>query len=494
MTNLMGCCLSKLKLVSYLMRLFSRGGLIGPVAIILTIQFVVLLGSLVVSNDLLDPILKGSNLSRASANSAHIASDGIVSDSSEQSYSPKVKSLFPISEVINEENEADSLYNRSIGSNLGLEHDVEYVVSRGDTISSIWSKNGAPTIGATKAIVAVRNAGLERFTIKHGERISLRVDDSGDISRLSKRLSDGSTLVISGSSSDGYDASLIKPNIIEEERSVVGSISSSFAASATDQGVSYSIIDDVVDLFSNRIEFSRAIQPGDSFTVTFTEKRCKETGQVLDRGPILSASFKRGDKLYAAIRHQDSSGSFIYYDENGQQGGDFFLRYPLKFTRISSTFSWARFHPVLQVSRPHHGVDFSAPVGTPIRTVGDGTIEILGFKNSTGNMIRIKHSDRWTTVYMHMQGFAPGLRSGQRVSRGQLIGYVGATGLCTGPHLHFELWENGQYIDPMAADLPSISNDNPGLPKGFLTAALKDLQQKHQSVQLAFISNGRHQG
>ena len=470
------------------MRLFPKGGLFGPVAIILTIQFVVLLGSLVVSNDLFGPITKGTS----------VLSDEDIRTLAQQSNSAAstphllAKSLFPLEEAINEDSEPGESYISSDDS--ALERDVNYVVARGDTISSIWERNGAPVLGATKAISAVRNAGLDRFTIKKGEVISLRINSSGDISKITKRLSDGSTLVISGSSSDGYDASVIKPNIIEEERSVVGSIITSFAASASDQKVSYSIIDDVVDLFSNRIEFSKAIQPGDSFTITYTEKRCKETGQVLDTGPILTASFKRGDKLFAAIRHQASNGSFIYFDEKGQQGGDFFLRYPLKFTRISSTFTWARFHPILQQSRPHHGVDFAAPVGTPIRTVGDGVIEVLGYKGSPGNMIRIKHSDRWTTVYMHLQGFAPGLRNGQHVSRGQLIGYVGQTGLSTGPHLHFELWENGQYVDPMAADLPNISIENPGLPKGFLTATLKDLEKKHQQVQLAFAASDRRQG
>lgn len=469
------------------MRLSSKAGLFGPVTIILSIQFSVLLASLVVSNGIFDPIVKNSSSISNTVDNNNLGNAANLADLSAQR-----RSLFAVEEAINQDSEAEELYQST--SQYSLAREINYTVARGDTITSLWQKNGAPTFGATKAMNAVQSAGLERLKIKHGEVIALKLNEAGDIAKLSKRLADGSTLVISGSSSGGYDASLIKPNIIEEQRSVAGSISSSFAASAREQKVSYTIIDDVVDLFSNRIEFSKAIQPGDSFTITYTEKHCKETGQILDTGPIVSASFKRGEKLFAAIRHQNKDGNFIYYDEKGQQGGDFFLRYPLKFTRISSTFSWARFHPVLQRNRPHLGVDFAAPTGTPIRTVGDGVIEVIGFKSGPGNMIKIKHSDRWSTVYMHMKGFAPGLRKGQRVSRGQLIGTVGSTGLSTGSHLHFELWENGRYVDPMAADLPSISIENPGLPKGFLTATLKDLEQKHQKVQLAFVESDRRQG
>lgn len=471
------------------MHLLPKGGVLrfrSPVVVILSIQLLVLVGSITVCSDLFDPITRSADVHRIPGSSQ-------ISGSNQASNRFASRSLFPINDIVNDLDEEEPYGDAHFGPLP--ERDVEYTVRRGDTIASLWVQNGAPAVGATKAMNAVRDAGLSRFTIRSGEAISLRLTSAGDVSRLTKHLPDGSTLIISGSSRSGYDATLLKPSIEEEERSVAGSILTSFAASATDMGVSYDIVDDVVDLFSNRIEFSKAIQPGDSFTITFVEKRCKETGQVLDTGPIVSASLKRGEKLYAAIRHQSSNGSFVYYDENGQQGGDFFLRYPLKFTRISSTFSWARFHPVLQRARPHHGVDFAAPVGTPIRAVGDGVIEVQSYKGGPGNMIRLKHSDRWTTVYMHMQRFGPGIRKGQRVARGQVIGYVGSTGLSTGPHLHFELWENGRYVDPMAADLPSISNEGTGLPKGYLLATLKDLEQKHQKAQLAFnAGNTRHQG
>lgn len=469
------------------MRLLPKQGMLFPVSIIVSIHLLVLVCSLVVTGDLFDPITKFN----PKVSKAPLSSDDLVSNDEVVSTSSS-KALFRIHEALNVENDSEEPFQYF--STIKQDQDIEYKVVRGDTVSSLWVKNGAPSFGASRAITAVQGAGLSRFTLKSGELINLRLSRDGDISRLSKVLSDGATLVITGSSTDGYDASVVKPNIVEEQRSVAGTILSSFAASASDQGVPYELIDDVVDLFSNRIEFSRAIQPGDSFTITFTEKRCSDSGQVLDIGHIVNASFKRGEKLFAAIRHQTANGSFVYFDEKGQQGGDFFLRYPLKFTRISSTFSWARFHPILQKSRPHRGVDFAAPTGTPIRSVGDGVVEVLGFKSAPGNMIRIKHSDRWTTVYMHLQKFAPGLKNGQRISRGQLIGFVGSTGLSTGAHLHFELWEHGKYVDPMAADLPNISQDSKGLPAGFLTATLKELEQKHQKVQVAFAASGRNRG
>jgi murein DD-endopeptidase MepM/ murein hydrolase activator NlpD len=452
-----------------------KKGLFGPVGFIVLFQVLVLLGSLLVASNIVSPFVFNDNQDRFSS----LTSEEFVRSDS-------IPSIFPLKEVMASDYGED-FFTRDPSASELEDQEFQYTVARGDQLSSIWLKNGSSAIGATRAQEAFKAAGIKNFSITKGELLNIRVSSQGDITKLSKRNKDGSTVVLSGSSIDGYEVLVVKPNIIEAERSVSGAIFGSFFSAAQSQGVSLETIDSVVDLFGSRIEFSRAIQPGDSYTITFTEKRCQETGEVLDVGPVVSASFRNKGKLFAAIRYKDSSGKFVYFDEKGQMGGDFFLRYPVKFSRISSTFSWARFHPILKTNRPHKGVDFAAPVGTPIRSVGDGVIEFAGYKAAPGNMIKIKHSGRWTTVYMHMQKLAPGMKQGKAISRGDVIGYLGSTGLSTGPHLHFELWDNGKYIDPLKADLPSIAPESTGLPKGYLTAALKDFEQKHAQVQVALL-------
>ncbi len=458
-----------------------RKGLFGPVGFIVLVQAVVLVASLLAASSLMSPFI-GNNFDYPQLAHNH----GSDVEQADLGQAASGQSIFRIKEAINNDSNEDFFSRDSFGSLSNRE--VQYVIQRGDNLASLWLNNGAPALGATRAIDSMKVAGIPNPVIRKGDIFNLTLSSSGDLINISRRAKDGSTLVLKGSSTEGYEASVIKPNIVEEERSVSGAIFNSFFSAATNSGIPLETVDDVVDLFGNRIEFSKAIQPGDSYTITFLEKRCKDTGQVLDVGPVVSASFKTRGKLFAAIRYKDSSGKFVYFDEKGERGGDFFLRYPLKFSRISSTFAWARFHPVLKKSRPHKGVDFAAPAGTPIRTVGDGVVLSAAYNGAGGNTIKIRHSDRWTTVYMHMQKFASGIRAGQKISRGDLIGYVGSTGMSTGAHLHFELWDNGKYIDPLAADLPNISVGEKGLPAGFLTATLKDMESRHQQVQVALLS------
>lgn len=467
-----GCKKQPYKLTISLMRFIVTGSFFRPVAVIVSLQASVLLGALTISGTL-NPALSALE--------------------SLDSPAPAGRSLFPVREIVDgldEESEA----GQNLVHEQNLERDISYTVARGDTVSAVWLKNGAPALGAVAATTAIKDAGVSKFTIKRGENLSLRIARDGDIVGFAKKLDDGSTLVLRGNSTSGYEASVIKPNIEERERVVVGTILTSFSASAGQLGIGPKIVDDIVDLFGDRVEFSKAIQPGDSFTVTYIEKRCKDTGEVLDSGPVIKASILQGEKLFAAIRYKATNGEFLYYNEKGEKPGNYFLRYPVQFTRISSTFSWARFHPVLQRTRPHYGVDFSAPVGTPVRAVGDGIVKSMGFKSEPGNVVQIQHNDRWATVYMHLNGFAKGLRAGQRVSRGEIIGYVGATGLATGPHLHFGLFDQGKYVDPLAANLPNISINDQRLPNGYLQAALQDIQKKHDLISVASLLTARLQG
>jgi murein DD-endopeptidase MepM/ murein hydrolase activator NlpD len=315
------------------------------------------------------------------------------------------------------------------------------VVRRGDTISSIWSEHEASSAGGNRAAQAFREAGIDIGSLQVGEELQLSILKD-DIVGLRRTLKDGRTLVLDGDSERGYNARVDQPIIVEKERLVSGTITYSLSEAAANLAIPYSVVDDLVDLLSDRIEFRKDLQPGDSFTVVYNERRT-ESGMELEPGPIQAATVNTGGKMVMAIRHIGNDKKAYYYDGEGNVLGNYFLRYPLQFTRISSVFTTARFHPVLKITRPHNGVDFAAPIGTPVRTVADGVIEYASYNGEGGNMIRIRHDDRYTTAYLHLSKIAAGLRPGLRVSRGQVIGAVGMTGLATGPHLHFSLYDHG---------------------------------------------------
>jgi murein DD-endopeptidase MepM/ murein hydrolase activator NlpD len=163
---------------------------------------------------------------------------------------------------------------------------------------------------------------------------------------------------------------------------------------------------------------------------------------------------KRG-KVYTAVRYTDKNGNSSYYSEDGSSLRKAFIRTPVDFARISSRFSNGRKHPILNKIRAHKGVDYAAPRGTPIKAAGDGRVTLAGRKGGYGNTVVIKHGQRYQTLYAHMNGFAKGIRSGSNVKQGQIIGYIGTTGLSTGPHLHYEFQVNGVHVDPLSQKLPT---------------------------------------
>ena len=357
---------------------------------------------------------------------------------------------------------------------------VTHIVGSGETLSDVWAKFGSCRDGGIKAAEAFRSAKVSCSSLRAGEKITLR-REQGDIVGLERKLADGATLALNGDSKTGYTSVINAPKIKEEERTISGLVFNSFSASASEAGLPIQLVDDFVDLFGSRVEFSKDFQPGDTFSVVY-QHRETEDGIVLKPGAIKAASMKLGSKFFASIRHEEKGSEPRYFDEKGQMPGNFFLRYPLQFTRISSVFSTARFHPILNKARAHNGVDFSAPTGTPVRSIGSGTVIFSGFTKSTGYMVRIRHSDKYTTEYMHLSRISPDVKEDSAISRGQLIGNVGSTGMSTGPHLHFGLFDEGNYVDPMKAKLPEITNG--GSAPAVVLATLRRLEQQHSMLAL----------
>lgn len=236
----------------------------------------------------------------------------------------------------------------------------------------------------------------------------------------------------------------------EEQRAVFAVIDGSLYETLTAQGVDEAIVPKLAEIFAWQVNFYR-IQRGDEVAVVFNERKVGR--KVVGVGQVQAARMKhRGDDFYAFYFEQDGTGAF--YDEAGNSLRKALLKAPLKFTRISSRYNPRRFHPVQKVYKAHLGTDFAAPTGTPVIAAGDGVVIEAGFSRGNGNYVKIQHDKTYTTGYLHFSRHAKGIRRGVRVRQGDVIGYVGSTGLATGPHLCYRFWKNGRQIDPFSENLP----------------------------------------
>ncbi len=393
----------------------------------------------------------------------------------------------PLQEVANNiltENKQE--INQPTDETPNTEKTINYTISSGDTLSGIWAKFSSFPGGGIKAADAFKDAKVPVNSLRLGEQLELRISADNDITELKMSLPEGKSLILNGDSNAGYKAEVNIPEVIQKERTVSYNIYSSFSESAREVNIPGEIVDDLVDLYSGRINFSRDIQPGDAFTVIY-EERTTADGIRLAPGKIKAISIETNNKLMVAIQHLGKDGVSRYYTESGEQLGQGFLQYPLKFSRISSVFTKARFHPILKVSRPHNGVDFAAPTGTPVRSIGDGIVESAGYGSGSGNMVKIKHNDKYSTAYMHLSKITSFIKKGTHVKRGEVIGAVGSTGMSTAPHLHFSLYEKDKFINPLTSNLPVITNTENSIPKTILASTMGILKQQHQLIRIASL-------
>jgi murein DD-endopeptidase MepM/ murein hydrolase activator NlpD len=268
--------------------------------------------------------------------------------------------------------------------------------------------------------------------------------------------------------------------------STAGEIENSLFLAAQQAGLPEKVTMELANIFGWDIDFALDIRSGDSFAVVYEELFLN--GEMIGPGNIIAAEFTNRGKTHQALRFADAKGDVDYYAPNGRSMRKAFIRTPVAFSRISSKFNMGRRHPILNRIRAHKGVDYAAPRGTPVKTAGNGKIVHLGRKGGYGKTIVIKHGTKYSTLYAHLSRFQRGLKHGSRVRQGQIIGYVGSTGLATGPHLHYEFRLNGKHRNPLTVKLPSASP----LPKKYrddfkqVTESSLALLQlaKHESVAL----------
>lgn len=238
--------------------------------------------------------------------------------------------------------------------------------------------------------------------------------------------------------------------VVTQEKTVTGVIQSSLSETIENLGITHELTNRFVDIFAWQVDFQR-LQKGDKFKLIYEENLVD--GVSIGIGKINGVYFEHSNNGYYAFPFDQGDG-MDYFDEQGNSLRKALLKYPIEFTRISSRYSHSRFHPVRKVYRAHLGTDFAASTGTPIRSVGDGIILEAQYKSNNGNYVKIRHNATYTTQYLHMSRIASGIRPGTRVRQGQTIGYVGSTGLATGPHLCYRFWKNGVQVDALKVDLP----------------------------------------
>ena len=330
-------------------------------------------------------------------------------------------------------------------------------VQRGDTIGSLLARAGVDDADAMQ-FLRTDPAARPLYQLKPGRPVRVAIDEDGDLVALKFRTGTGEMLAIERRDGAFHAA---REQATEEVRTMLrsGEIRSSLFGAADAAGIPDTIMIALADVFAGDIDFYHDLKRGDRFTVVY-EARFVD-GEPASTGRLLAAEFEnRGERL-RVFYFRDADGNDGYFTDTGRNARSAFLRSPMEFSRITSGFTLARFHPVLQQWRTHQGIDYAAPTGTPVRVTADGVVAFAGEQNGYGNVVVIRHQGTYSTLYGHLSRFAPELKTGTRVRQGDTIGFVGMTGWATGPHLHYEFRVAEQARDPLTIALPTAQPIGP---------------------------------
>ena len=326
---------------------------------------------------------------------------------------------------------------------------IEVIVGRNDTMDAIFRRMALDTadLAAIRHLPGIRQS-LD--FLKPGDAIKVTHKQGGEIEALSRQVSETQTLTVVRQE-EGFAAKMVDNPVQTRVRTATAVIDSSLFQAAADAGMSDVVALKVAGVFAWDIDFVLDIRAGDRFTVEY--QQIYQDGKYLHDGEVLAAEFVNDGKVYRAVRFA-SGASAGYYTPDGQPMRKAFLRAPVEFTRVSSAFSTNRLHPILNRIRGHMGTDYAAPTGTPIHAAGDGRLIFAGIRGGYGNAVMLLHGQGVSTLYGHMSRFARNLHVGSHVNQGDVIGFVGMTGLATGPHLHYEYLLNGVHMNPQTVRLP----------------------------------------
>jgi murein DD-endopeptidase MepM/ murein hydrolase activator NlpD len=340
---------------------------------------------------------------------------------------------------------------------------TDVVVERNDTLDHIFRKLKL-NLGDLATLRSSPGIRTHLDNLRLGESLHIAYRDA-ELDGFERRLNDEQTLKVTRESGELH-AEVLQNPLEGKIRTVRAKIDSSLFEAATAAGAHDQTAVNVADIFQWDIDFVLDIHPGDSFIVTY--KELYQNGVYVKDGPVLAARFVNQGRIYQAVRYVGPDGNAHYFTPDGKSMRKAFLRAPLEFSRISSKFNSARLHPILNLIRAHKGIDYAAPIGTPVRAAGDGRIAYAGPMGGYGNVVQIQHTRSIMTVYGHLSKFASGTHVGAHVAQGTVIAYVGMTGLATGPHLHYEYRVDGVFKNPQTVPLPDAEPIDASLKEDFV--------------------------
>lgn len=329
-------------------------------------------------------------------------------------------------------------------------------VQRGDTLARILSRLRIDDNDATQYL----NSSPEARALLHlvpGRTLRAAITADGQL--LSLHYLNGERLFTLTRDGENFTAEERAAELETRVVSVAGEIRSSLFAATDALNIPDTVAMQLVELFSTEIDFHKDLRKHDRFSVVY--ESLQDGGEAVTAGRVLSAEFVNQGRTLNVVWFETKSGQGAYYTLDGRDIRKAFLRSPLEFSRVSSGFTEARFHPIMQSWTAHKGVDFVAPIGTKIKATADGVVDFAGVQSGYGNVVILRHQTKYTTLYAHMSGFAPGIQKGTKVQQGDVIGFVGMTGMTTGPHVHYEFRINDVHHDPLSVAMPHSVNIAP---------------------------------
>lgn len=341
-------------------------------------------------------------------------------------------------------------------------------IERGDTLSSMLARMEVNPEDAA-AVLKSLNGTDALQQLKPGRVIEANTNSNGELLQLRYMQPDGQLLEAQKSADGSFSSKEHSPPLETRVEMKSSRIDSSLFGATDAVNLPDSVAIALADIFSSDIDFHRDLRKGDRFTVIY--ESMYHNGERIKTGRILAAEFINNGKSYRAIYFQTADGHSGYYTPSGQNLRKAFLKSPLEFSRISSGFTLARFHPILKEWRAHKGVDYAAPIGTKVKATADGVVDFVGQQHGYGNLIVLRHFGNYSTAYGHLSRFAAGLHRGEHVNQGDVIGYVGMTGMATGPHLHYEFRIAGVQHNPLSTAMPIAIPLSPAVRKQFMAAS-----------------------
>jgi murein DD-endopeptidase MepM/ murein hydrolase activator NlpD len=340
------------------------------------------------------------------------------------------------------EKKAPNAIDKTIGT-------IEDIIRPGETMADIFQRNGL----SIQDLFHIREAAASIHRLRHiipGRQYRIAIDADNSVLSLVYQI-DGHRLLTVTREEPGFKA--VREEIPYERREgrIGGIVETTLVGALIAGGAPEPLALQLSDIFSWDIDFTTGLRKGDAFRVVVEELWLD--GRLVRYGDILAAEFVNDGRSYRAYRFE-ANGRAAYFDDNGRSLRKAFLKAPLSYRRISSGFTKSRLHPILKVRQPHYAVDYVAPHGTPVSALGDGTVTFAGYKGPNGNLVIIRHPMGYTTYYGHLSRFGRGIRQGAKISQGDIIGYVGATGRATGPHLCFRIKKGERFLNPLSVDIP----------------------------------------